>query len=97
MSSTIPLTEARNTLPKIIKDVKKTMDRVTITKKGKPCAVLISFDEYESIIDTIEILSNPKTMASLRRAKKQMTVGKGKTLEQIEKEFASQNKNVLTV
>lgn len=87
MNTTLPLTEVRNNFPKLVENVSTTMDRVIISKNGKPRAVMLSVDEYESIVDTIEILSSPLKMARLRRAQKQAKEGKGKTIEEVAKEL----------
>ncbi len=47
---------------------------VPVCKNGRTVAVLMSKAHIESIVDQIEILSNPKAMAAIRRAK----AGKGK-------------------
>jgi PHD/YefM family antitoxin component YafN of YafNO toxin-antitoxin module len=40
-----------------------------ITNRDKPTAVLLPIADYESLIETRDLLSNPKTMAVLRAAK----------------------------
>lgn len=85
--NTIPLTEARNTLPKLVDDVSETMERVTITKRGRPQVVILSAEEYEDIVETIELLSNRYKMASLHQAEKDAKEGKGKTVDQLAKEL----------
>lgn len=42
---------------------------VPVCKNGRTVAVLMSRAHLESIVDQIEILSNPKAMAAIRRAK----------------------------
>lgn len=46
---------------------------VPVCKNGRTVAVLMSKARLEAIMDQIEILSNPKAMAAIRRAK----AGKG--------------------
>ena len=40
-------------------------EQVVITKNGDPVAVLLSLDEYESMTETIEVLSDSETYAAL--------------------------------
>ena len=45
-----------------------TWERVLITKNGRPAAVLIAPEDLESLVETIEILSDPEAMAAIRDA-----------------------------
>ena len=63
-----PLTEARNRLSEIIDEVISTGSDLVISKHGLPTAVLIGYDEYESLIETLNILSDREAMAALAEA-----------------------------
>lgn len=43
--------------------------------------------DKESLIETIEVLSNPETMRDIAKALRDYREGKGKTLHQIEREI----------
>ncbi len=45
---TIPVTEAKNKLTYLLKNILSMWDRVIITRNGRNDAVLMSYDEYES-------------------------------------------------
>ncbi|HEY3347323.1 MAG TPA: type II toxin-antitoxin system Phd/YefM family antitoxin [Nitrospirota bacterium] len=66
MSRTIPLSEAKAHLSELVKDVHETHEIITISKGGVPATVLMSVDEYESLIETLEILSDPEIMEAIR-------------------------------
>lgn len=83
MNTVLPLTEARNKLTKLVDAVSKTFARVTITCKGKPGAVLISSEEYEALVDMLEILSNKETVKSLKRAREDVKAGRVKPLDDV--------------
>ncbi len=83
MPKTIPLSEAKAHLSEIIKDVSETQEIVTISKGGVPATVMMSVEEYESLIETLEILSDPELMAQLRKAKKEKEKGKFLTHEEV--------------
>ncbi|MDO8487268.1 MAG: type II toxin-antitoxin system Phd/YefM family antitoxin [Candidatus Curtissbacteria bacterium] len=87
MNTVLPLTEARNKFAELIDDASKMFSRFTITRNGKPEAVLMSKDEYDALIDTLEILSNPVTMASIRRGEKDIKAGRVKPLEDVLKDL----------
>ena len=87
MNAVLPLTEARNKFAELIDEASKIFTRFTITRNGKPEAVLMSKEEYDALIDTIEVLSNPDTMASIRRGEKDMKAGRVKPLEDVLKDL----------
>lgn len=78
MTKTIPLAEAKKSLSAIIKDVEEKYDRFTITKNGIDRAVILSSEEFEGLLETLDILSNKEERDAIRRAKEQ--VRKGRTV-----------------
>jgi antitoxin YefM len=63
--TTVPSTELRETLSDVLDDVDATGAEYTITRHGRPIAVVLSYDEYESMIETLNILSDAETMAAI--------------------------------
>lgn len=55
----VPLGEARDRLSEYVSEVERTHERVTITRHGRPAAVLISADDLAGIEETLEILGTP--------------------------------------
>ncbi len=78
MTKTIPLAEAKKSLSAIIKDVDEKYDRFAITKNGVEKAVIVSSDEFEGFLETLDILSRKEERDAISRAKEQ--VRKGKTV-----------------
>ncbi|MBF0123350.1 MAG: type II toxin-antitoxin system Phd/YefM family antitoxin [Candidatus Omnitrophica bacterium] len=87
MVNTIPLTELRPKLPDVIDRVSKYMDRFIITRHGRPEAVLMSQEDYESIMETIEILSNPELVREIREGIKEADAGKTIPWEKVKKDL----------
>ena len=73
---TLPFTEARKDLSKILDEVSAIHEHVTITRQGKPAAVVMSADEFESWQETLELLADPKALAAIRRAEKDIAAGR---------------------
>jgi prevent-host-death family protein len=63
------LTEARDRLSEIVDQVATSGDVFTVTKHGRPMAVILGHDEYESIIETLNVLADDTTMAALEEAR----------------------------
>ncbi|WP_239337810.1 type II toxin-antitoxin system Phd/YefM family antitoxin [Frankia sp. CiP3] len=66
---TAPLTEARDKLSEIVDQVAASADVFTVTKHGKPMAVVLGYEEYESLIETLNILADSATMEALNEAR----------------------------
>lgn len=65
---TLPITKARKDFLGIIDNLDKTFTRYTITKKGIPKAILMSYEEYESWLETLDILSDNELVKALNEA-----------------------------
>ena len=87
MTVTIPLTELRPKLPEVMDRVSKYFDRCIITRHGKPEAVMLSIEDYESILETLEIQSDKSLMRRIKKAQRELKAGKGISLEKVKKEL----------
>jgi prevent-host-death family protein len=87
MTRNITLKELRPKLPKVIEEIDSKMDRFIVTKRGKPTAIMMSIDEYESLVETIEILQDPRTAKKIKSSVDDLAKGKVKPLEKIEREM----------
>ena len=74
--TTAPLTEVRDRLSEIIDDVVAGASEWVITRHGRPVAVIMSHREYESLIETLNILSDEDTMAALGEAEADAEAGR---------------------
>ena len=79
----IPITKAKNRLLDLIRDFQTKDDIVAITKNGVPAAVLLSVERFEGLLETIDILSDEKAMASLRRSLRQAQAGRWLSHEKV--------------
>ena len=68
MSTLLPLADVRERLSPIVASVETTHERVVITKNGRPAAVLISYDDLESLEETLEILADPEAVRAIRES-----------------------------
>jgi len=83
MTTTLPLTEARNRLPSLIKGIGSRADRVVITRNGKPEAVMMNAEEYESWIETLALLSDRKARAGIRQGLRELKTGKVRSFKEV--------------
>ncbi len=71
----VPVTEFRIHALEAIRRVSRLGDEVVITSKGKPAAVLVSYEEWESIAETLAVKRDPKLMAQIRASLKYLRRG----------------------
>ena len=64
---TLSVSEAKMKLSALIEAVKTSDEEVVITKNGRPAAVLVSPDEYESWRETMIIRSDADFMAEIKK------------------------------
>lgn len=74
----ITFTEARNNLNKIITSIEEDNEPVVILgTKGRKDSVLISKENYDTLLENLYILSNEKWVKSLKKGIKEIDAGKG--------------------
>ena len=64
----IPVTKAKAAFLDIIRKIEGSEDAIAITKNGVPEAVLLSMKKFEGLLETLEILSDEKSMKSIRKS-----------------------------
>lgn len=64
----LSLADARASLSKHIDSAATTHERFEITRNGSRVAVLLSAEDYDALVETVDILSNPADVAALRTA-----------------------------
>ncbi|MDQ3431320.1 MAG: type II toxin-antitoxin system Phd/YefM family antitoxin [Actinomycetota bacterium] len=82
--TTLPLATVRNQLSSLVDAVARTHDTLTITRNGKPAAVVISADDYESIVETLALLNDPVDRERLDEAERSVERGEATAGEDID-------------
>lgn len=83
----VSVADLRAHMRELLDDVKSTHARYAITNNGKPEAVLISFDELESLEETLDILRDPEEYAAIREGLAAADAGDLHTLEQVREDL----------
>ena len=76
MITTMSLKELRPELPKVIAKIDGKLDRYIVTKRGKPVIVMLSVEDYESLMETLDILADSKAMTDLRKGEDDIRKGR---------------------
>ncbi len=85
MTKTLPITQARDEFPTLVKNASHKLDEYIITVNGSPAAVLISASEYESWKETMDILSNPSLLKSIKLGETELKQGKSISFDDLKK------------
>jgi len=62
----LPLSEVKTKLSELVDVVERRDETVTVTRNGKPVAVIVSKDEYDGWRETIEIMKDADFMKEIR-------------------------------
>lgn len=72
---TLPLSEAKDKLSGLVDEAERTHEIVTITKHGRPVAVLMAADDLDSLHETLHWLSEPGLRDAVAAADEAITTG----------------------
>jgi prevent-host-death family protein len=64
-----PLRAVRDHLSEFVDRAEREHERVVVTRNGRPAAVLIGYEDLAALEETLEILSDPETMAGIRESR----------------------------
>ena len=76
MSETLPLAEVKAKFSEMVDRVEQQHDRITVTRYGRPAAVLLSPEDLASLEDTLDLLSNPDALAEIEAARRDVAEGR---------------------
>jgi prevent-host-death family protein len=81
----LSVSEAKMKLSGLIDSVNATDEEVVITKNGRPAAVLVSPDEFESLKETAAVRSNSALMKEIKKGLRALKMKRAKlyTLEEM--------------
>ena len=94
MKNIISSTEARQNFADVVDKVSNAGARYTLTVNGKAKVVIMNAEEYDSWMETMEIMSDPNTMAAIRQGEKDINEGRYSTLEQVVQDLGLNDEQV---
>jgi antitoxin YefM len=72
----ITTVDARRELTKLPEKLGANPATVAVTRRGKPVLAIMTWEDYQSILETLEILSDDESVQQLRRSIKEVKEGK---------------------
>ena len=87
MLKDIPITQARHELTALPSRFNREAGAVRITRRGQPVLAIMSWEFYESLVETMEIMADSSLIEHLRQGIKEADQGKGVPWEKAKKEL----------
>lgn len=75
MPKTVTATQARKDFFRLLELASKPGHQVTVQREGKSNIVMMSQEEFEGWIETLEVMSDPQLMKDIRDAEKDTRPG----------------------
>lgn len=72
----LPIIKARDKLTSLPEELAERPGAVAVTRRGEPVLAILSWELYESIVETLEILGDADLMAQLRQSIGEVASGK---------------------
>ncbi|AIY03446.1 antitoxin [Arthrobacter sp. PAMC 25486] len=88
----LPLSTVKARLSELVDSAALTRNEVVITKNGRPAAVIVGTDAWESLQETLFWLSQPDIREDVAQAKAEIAAGEGLSEEEIRAQFGVPNR-----
>jgi len=72
----IPITDGRKELLRLAKEAKENLDRFVFTRNGKPEVVLLSIEDYEDLLETLDLYEIPGLVETLNQRREDVRAGR---------------------
>ncbi len=76
MTETLPLAEIKAHLSEVVDRIEYEHERIVLTRNGRPAAVLLSPEDLAALEDTLDLLSDPRALAEIERARSDIVAGR---------------------
>lgn len=74
-------------MSKLVEEAVRTHQRIEVTRQGRRAAVILSADDFDSIMETLAILSDQELMRDVREAEAEAENGEIFSLEEVTAEM----------
>jgi len=90
MSDVLPLAVVKAKFSEMVDRVESQHDRITVTRNGRPAAVLMSAEDLAAIEDTLDLLSDPVAMADIATARRELAAGRTVSADELRAKYPQQ-------
>ena len=73
--STLSVADARANFSRVVESASRTHERFDVTKNGGRVAVILGADDFDALLETVEILADTEAMQSIRQGLAELAAG----------------------
>jgi antitoxin YefM len=92
--TTVPLAEARQNFSALVDEAVATHQRVLVTRNGVPVVWMISDEDFESIMETLDVLADAATMQDVAQSRADSAAGRYVTAAEMDMIMAARAEGI---
>ena len=92
--TTVPLAEARQNFSALVDEATTTHQRVLVTRNGVPAIWMIADEDFESIMETLDVLADAAAMRDVAQARVDAEKGRYVTAAEMAKILAARTEGI---
>lgn len=81
--TTVSVADARANFSKVIESASSTHERFEVTRNGDRVAVVLGADDYDSLIETVAVLSDSEVLTAIRTGLAEAESGETVSAEEV--------------
>jgi prevent-host-death family protein len=81
--TTLSVAAARANFSKVVESASATHERFEVTRNGARVAVLLGADDYDSLLETVAILSDARAMTAIASGLGQLSAGETVSADEV--------------
>jgi antitoxin YefM len=90
----VPLAEARQNFSALVDEAVTTHERIQVTRNGVPAVWMIAGDDFESILETLDVLTNKAAMTDVAQSRADASAGRYFTAAETEMVMAARAEGI---
>jgi antitoxin YefM len=92
--TTVPLAEARQNFSALVDEATTTHQRVLVTRNGVPAVWMIADEDFESIMETLDVLADAAAMRDVAQSQADAVAGRYITAAEMDKILAGRAEGI---
>ncbi len=89
--TTLSVADARANFSKVVEAAATTHERFEVTRNGDRAAVLLGADDYDALLETLDILSSPDEVRAIREGISEIERGETFSMDDVQKAIADRH------
>jgi antitoxin YefM len=92
--TTVPVAEARQDFAALVDETVATHHRVLVTRNGAPAVWIISNEDFESIMETLDVLADTAAMQNVAQSRADSAAGRYVTAPEMDMIMAARTEGI---